>query len=89
MHRFTLRGREENLWILNLVDDRILSEWEELEVGSLCMWDGVDPVRPEGDGPTVWHIVGGNDHPYVAVEGEFVGAGGEPHKDLVEAISGE
>lgn len=35
VHRFTLRGREDDLWMLNLHTDRTLAEWEELEVGSL------------------------------------------------------
>ncbi|MEM6674890.1 MAG: S1 RNA-binding domain-containing protein [Planctomycetota bacterium] len=34
-HQFTLRGREDNLWILDLVHTRTLTEWEELEAGSL------------------------------------------------------
>ncbi|MEM1451639.1 MAG: S1 RNA-binding domain-containing protein [Planctomycetota bacterium] len=36
VHRFTMRGREDNLWILNLVQERTLTEWEELEPGSLA-----------------------------------------------------
>lgn len=35
IHRFTLRGREDELWMLNLHSERTLSEWEELETGSL------------------------------------------------------
>jgi len=35
VHRFTLRGREDDLWMLNLHSDRTLAEWEELEAGSL------------------------------------------------------
>ncbi|MDG1048766.1 MAG: S1 RNA-binding domain-containing protein [Planctomycetota bacterium] len=35
VHQFTLRGREDELWMLNLHSERTLSEWEELEAGSL------------------------------------------------------
>ncbi len=35
VHQFTLRGREDELWMLNLHNQRTLSEWEELEPGSL------------------------------------------------------
>lgn len=35
VHQFTLQGREDELWMLNLHSERALSEWEELEVGSL------------------------------------------------------
>ncbi|MEL6428356.1 MAG: S1 RNA-binding domain-containing protein [Planctomycetota bacterium] len=34
-HSFTLRGREESLWVLNLVEERPLDQWEELEEDSL------------------------------------------------------
>lgn len=34
-HSFTLRGREDSLWILNLIEERTLEQWEELEEGSL------------------------------------------------------
>ncbi|MEM8712376.1 MAG: S1 RNA-binding domain-containing protein [Planctomycetota bacterium] len=33
--RFTLRGREDNLWILSLIDEETLEVWEDLEEGSL------------------------------------------------------
>lgn len=35
-HSFTLRGREDSLWILNLIEERTLEQWEELEPGSLA-----------------------------------------------------
>jgi len=35
-HRFTMRGREESLWILNLVEQRTLEQWEQLEEDSLA-----------------------------------------------------
>lgn len=35
VHRFTLRGRDENLWVLNLLQDQTLDVWEDLEEGSL------------------------------------------------------
>ncbi len=34
-HEFTLRGREDALWVLNLVDEETLEQWEDLEEGSL------------------------------------------------------
>lgn len=34
-HSFTLRGREDSLWILNLIEERTLEQWVELEEGSL------------------------------------------------------
>lgn len=34
-YRFTLRGREDSLWILNLVEERTLEQWETLEEDSL------------------------------------------------------
>lgn len=34
-HSFTLRGREDSLWVLNLIEERTLEQWEELEEGSL------------------------------------------------------
>ncbi len=34
-HRFALRGREDDLWLLSLTDAREIAAWEELEVGSL------------------------------------------------------
>lgn len=34
-YSFTLRGREESLWVLNLVEERTLEQWEELEEDSL------------------------------------------------------
>ena len=34
-HNFTLRGREESLWVLNLVEQQTLDQWEELEEDSL------------------------------------------------------
>ncbi len=34
-HRFAVRGREDELWLLSLTEARELAAWEELEVGSL------------------------------------------------------
>lgn len=34
-YEFTLRGREDSLWMLNLIDERTLEQWEDLEEGSL------------------------------------------------------
>lgn len=33
--QFTLRGQEEDLWVLALAESRSLATWEEMEVGSL------------------------------------------------------
>ena len=38
---FTLRGREEDLWVLALADERPLASWEDMEVGSLVAVVGV------------------------------------------------
>ncbi len=35
VHRFTLRGRDEELWILSMREAKELASWEQLEVGSL------------------------------------------------------
>lgn len=34
-YSFTLGGREDSLWALNLIDERTLEQWEELQEGSL------------------------------------------------------
>ncbi len=46
-HRFTLRGKEEGLWALSLVEEPVLGTWEDMEPGSLVQ---ARVVRPQPGG---------------------------------------